>query len=509
MSTTVLIGGFWHESDTFNPMEAAPFSFDWVEGQDIFSWLSADGSQNELAGVVAELSQQGVVVEPTLAVSAPVAGPIPDEVFVRYLKSLSDPLRRLRRTKLDGVIFGLHGSTTVSGHPDAQLEVIQLLRTYLGNDIPIVVTFDLHASPSPELQKAVDGIVAYHTAPHRDMVSTGQRAARLFLRLASLPTKPTLISFNLPLLLPGEFGQTDKAPMRQIMAQVLRLSHLDDAVLEASLLQGYPWADNPHAMVNLIVVALGASSALIETLETIARSIFSVRQRMYHSVPVLSVAEAMDLVVHRDPRTLLYLCDSGDNPTAGALEDRVDLLAAAIHGQIRGFVFAPIVAPLTVALAKSHLGSTLSVSLGGQLADVGPRVDVDATVIGRFDNDELGGDTLILNIRGNLVVATTRRVPMHSPKWLADLGIDPKNPANVFVLKSGYLFPDYQDLLASVDPAISFLVATSGASSLDLNTFSYQRVPRPIYPLDDSGHWSLTLTITHGGHIEQMTPIVL
>ena len=146
-------------------------------------------------------------------------------------------------------------------------------------------------------------------------------------------------------------------------------------------------------------------------------------------------------------RILLYLCDSGDNPTAGALEDRVDLLEAAIHGQIRGFVFAPIVAPLTVALAKSHLGSTLSVSLGGQLADVGPRVDVDATVVGRFDNDELGGDTLILNIRGNLVVATTRRVPMHSPKWLDDLGIDPKDPANVFVLKSGYLFPDYQDLL--------------------------------------------------------------
>ncbi len=430
-------------------------------------------------------------------------------MFSEYLRRLDSDLRRLRGRTINGVVFGLHGSTTVRGHVDAQRDIIQLIRSHLGTDVPVVVTFDLHASPSLDLQRAVDGIVAYHTAPHRDIVQTGRRAAHLVLRLLSLPTKPTLISLRIPILLPGEFGQTSQEPMRQIMAHVRDLWHDSPQVLEASLLQGYPWADNAHAMMSLVVVATEASTDLVDRIETLGRSIFTLRSGLHRSTPVVAMTEALATVTRRHDSQLLYLCDSGDNPTAGAVEDRVDFLTEAVREGTQGLVFCPIVAPLTVARSKAQVGSTITLNLGAQLADIGPQLSLDAKIVARFDDDDLGGDTIVLEFAGNRILVTSKRVAMHSPRWLSRFGIDPVDRSQVLVLKSGYLFPEYQDLLVAQGTEAPMLVATPGASSLDLTTFAYHQVPRPIYPLDDSGPWSLVLTVTCRQHIAQMTPILL
>ena len=492
-------------------MQAPPSTFQWVEGDDILDWVSAAGSDNELAGALSEFSQHAVEVVPSLAVEAPVAGPVPSSVFRTYLQALDHHLHRLR-APVDGVVFGLHGSTTAADYQDAQLTVVEHLRKHLGPDIPIVVSFDLHASPSIELQRAVDGMVAYHTAPHRDVVDTGRRAARLLLRILAEENRPHIVSIRVPILLPGEFGQTDREPIHSIMDQVSRLSDAHETVLEASLLQGYPWADSPDATVNLIAVVRQVTPTVLDSLETVARSLFSVRRRIYQSVPAIGVDQALDAAKHRDPSTLLYLMDSGDNPTAGAVEDRADFLAAALEKEVTGLVFAPIVAPLTVAQVKNHVGSTLSITLGDQLVDAGTRANVEATVVKRFDDDDLGGDVVLLDVRGNLVIATTRRVPMHAPDWIERFGINPKDASKVFVIKSGYLFPAYQDMLAAIPHARDVLVATPGASSLAVATFSYRRVPRPVYPLEDldeSGQWRMTRIITGHGHIQAVDPCLL
>lgn len=508
MARTIVIGGFWHESDTFNPIEAESSSFEWAEGDALFSWLGRHGKESELFGVADELEKRGYALAPTLAVSAPVAGSVPQGIFQKYMQTLKRQLQVVERGQVDGVIFSLHGSTTVTGHQDAQREIVNTLREFFDSPTPLVVTFDLHASPSPELQRLVDGIVAYHTAPHRDVVDTGRRAARLMLELLSTPKPSHIISFRIPMLLPGEFGQTDHEPTKHIMSQIQSLVHDTEEVLDASFLQGYPWADSPHAMTSLVVVSSETTASLLDHVETLARSIFAVRERFYQSAPVLSITEALARARDKSRESLLYLCDSGDNPTAGAVEDRIDFLAEALKTGTTGLVFAPIVAPKTVAETMSQVGSEVMTGLGGQLVDQGLRVNVQAKVLHHF-HDDLGGDVVLLDISGNLVIATTKRVPMHGPDWIRRFKIDPEDPSRVFVLKSGYLFPAFEDMLQAIPGAASYLVATKGASSLDLNTFTYHLLARPIYPLDQSGPWRLDRMVTSDGHIQQMGPIIL
>ncbi len=178
---------------------------------------------------------------------------------------------------------------------------------------------------------------------------------------------------------------------------------------------------------------------------------------------------------------VVYFCDAGDNPTAGGVEDRADFLAAALERRRTGLVFAPLVAPDAVAAARDRVGATAELTVGGQLGGGGPRLRVSASVEAwRYDMP--WGETAIVRIGGNRVILTDRRVAMHGPEFFQALGLDPVQRGCQMVLKSGYLFPAYQDLLAR-HGGEAHLVATPGASSLDLATFHYERVPRPIFPL--------------------------
>ncbi len=500
MARRVLIGGFWHESDTFNPLPAASDSFVWLVGEDLTELGDRPaGKDNELAGALVEFGAAGLGVDSLLAVSAPVSGPVPGPVFDHFLSALEHRLAVTSPQAVSGVYFALHGSTSVTDREDAQAEIVSTLRRHVGRNIPLVISVDLHASPSPALIAGVDAIVGYRTAPHRDIVDTGRRAARLLLRLMAFGSRPWKIHIRLPLLLPGEYGQTDLEPMRSLVANVADYTNQPE-ILEASFLQGYPWADNPNAMVSLCAaLAPGpAPESAREQLIDLARNVFAQRAAFYRSTPVLSIADALAKADGRDGPW--YLCDSGDNPTAGAVEDRVDLLQHVLVHRLSNFLFAPIVAPTAVDQCIRQVGRRISLTLGGQLVQAGPQVSASFHVLAAV-KDSLAGDVAILAADGNRIVLTTRRVAMHDPAWLAGLGLDATDPGTVYVLKSGYLFPAYQDLLARVPGARAYLVATPGASSLDLATFPYRRLRRPIYPLDgeDLGlDWSMTVITARG-----------
>lgn len=61
-------------------------------------------------------------------------------------------------------------------HLDApESELLRRLRALVGAEIPIVVSLDLHANVDEDLVGTADGVVAYRTYPHVDMVGTGRR----------------------------------------------------------------------------------------------------------------------------------------------------------------------------------------------------------------------------------------------------------------------------------------------------------------------------------------------
>ena len=61
---------------------------------------------------------------------------------------------------------------------------------FSARQIPIVVSLDLHGILTDRMLEHSDAIVAYHTYPHVDFFETGQRAARLLLRIVAGEVKP-------------------------------------------------------------------------------------------------------------------------------------------------------------------------------------------------------------------------------------------------------------------------------------------------------------------------------
>lgn len=482
----IAIGGLMHESATFSrvPTELDDFTVD--EADAIRTTALAE--HDEVSGALAALAGlPQVEVVPTVCAGATPSGLVSAHAYGAIQGRLLDALRRAG--PLDGVLLTLHGSTTVRGFDDAQGDLATSVRETVGTAVPIVATLDLHATPSDRVLGNVDALVAYRTAPHRDACETGARAAALLWRIVTTAERPAMAFARLPLLLPGELGQTELEPMASLMRSARTAEAALPEIWSVSILQGYPWADLPEPGVSVVVVADAAAGAE-PTARSLARDLqaqyWSIRDALHRSVEVLSVAEALAAArgLAAEGR-LVYLCDSGDNPTAGADCDDARLEHALLASGLDRVTFGPIADPPAVAACRrAGLGEGLRVALGGRPSR---RPEIALTVDGWVSavaTDREGGGLVRLTAGNTELLVSERRLGMRDPGILSSVGIDPAAPGSVHVLKSGYLFPAFADLVARTPGARAMLMATPGASSLDLRQIPYRRVRRPVYPLD-------------------------
>ena len=476
----VFVGGIGHESCGFTPLRTALDQFHVGRGAE---WLrgAAQGG-GVVGGALAVLTEADFVAVPGLSAWAGVSGLVEREAWRALCGELLDRLRAV--PPVDGVLLDLHGSLTAEDVADAQGDLLQGVRGIVGPAVPVVCALDLHASVTPRMVGAVDAFVGYRTAPHRDHFATGRRAAALLRRMLDEGRRPAMAQVRVPLLLPGEFAQTDTDPTAALwrMAEGLEA---DPAVWCVSILDGFPWVDAPHNEASVVVVADAPERARL-CAQTLAGAMWAVRVDFYRSVPAVPVEEGL-----RQARTWaaegrpVVLSDTGDNPTAGAPQDRADMVAALRTAGLRPAVVALLAdAPAVAAARAAGVGAEVDVVVGGTLAPgASPRVPlramVRALVLGTA-----AGTVAVLEDGGVRVVVGERRLGMTDPDFLRPLGIDPLTPGQTLVLKIGYLFPRYVDLLHAAPQARSLLLLTPGATSLDPRTFVYRRVSRPIYPLD-------------------------
>ncbi len=477
----VIVGGFAHESNTFTPEMAKWDEFVLRDGPALASWaVHARGT--ELSGAARAFAELGVDVHYGVAAGGAVGGIVMRSIFSEYMNRLYAALQAA--PDVDGVMWALHGSATVEGEADAQLRIVKAIRVRYPS-VPFVVTLDLHASLCDDALALLDGAAAYRTAPHRDVEETGARAAAMLARLMADGQRGRIVSVRIPLLLPGEFGQTDTWPMSEIMAGALRLSGEEDA-LEVSVLQGYPWADNPFGTVSLLgSTRKGRNGGLLaERLVVLARALWQHRADFYRSTSVMPLDDALQQSQKKPMGELQVLCDAGDNPTAGAPGDRVDALRAALRLKCRNIVFFPIVDAAYAHGCQGKQGQTVQLPLGCTIDSAGGSpVRFTASVLAT-GSDETAGEYALVETAGVRVFVCARRLAVRSPQVLADYGVDLGRPEQTLVVKSGYLFPGWQDILHDVGGK-SILLGTPGATSLDLKTFSYRRLNGLEYPLQD------------------------
>jgi microcystin degradation protein MlrC len=349
----IAVAGFQHETNTFAPGLATYSEFEEAD-----AWpglLKNDEVIRELSGLSvsltgftdAAIAYGGYELMPVLWCAAEPSSYVTNDAFERIAGQIVEGIRDAG--ELDGIYLELHGAMVTQAFEDGEGELLRRIRELTGPDLPIAVSFDLHANITPEIIRHASSINIFRTYPHIDLVDAG---ARSFISMQRLLTSETLYKAfrQVPFLVPLTSQHTGSEPCRSIYAS---LEHLGgETFFSADIAMGFPPADIYHAGPSVVayagtqIAADKAADSLLQTLIDAENEFVDVLQS-----PQAAVTEAM---AHSGPKPIV-IADAQDNAGAGAPSDTTGLLSALVQANAQGVVLA-LLNDVEVAAQAHELG---------------------------------------------------------------------------------------------------------------------------------------------------------
>jgi microcystin degradation protein MlrC len=417
---------------------------------------------------------------PTFYASAVPGGPVEPATYDAFKAEFLHLLKEL--LPLDGLYLPMHGAMYVEGMQDAEGDWISAAREVVGADCLVSASYDLHGNLSRRIIDNIDMLSAYRTAPHIDVQETMQRACAMLLDCATRRIRPTLVWVPVPVLLPGERTSTEDQPAKDLYAQ-LPLRNAAPGVLDASLLVGYVWADEPRATASVVLTGTDPAALEKQALE-LAQDYWDAREDFRFGVPVGSIAELLDRA-QVSPTQPVILADSGDNPTGGGVGDRAEVLEGLLSRNFANALVAGIAdLPATERCYQQAPGSKVALRIGASLDPAGSRpIEAEAEVLFLLPTHEPRDRQAVVKIQGVTVVLTAVRRPFHNISDFTRLQLQIPS-FKLLVVKSGYLSPELAPL------ANPNLMALSDGSILqDLDKLPKNQLRPPTFPFDRSFSW--------------------
>jgi len=471
----IAIAGLGIESSTFSPAVTYAEAFHPQVGDEIFDrypFMAEDST----------LRQRAEWVPALIGKSLP--GGIVDRKSYDSLVNIT--LEMLAANgPFDGLYFDIHGAMSVQGLDDPEGDMIKRIRDVIGTETLISTCMDLHGNVSKRLAHHTDLITCYRMAPHEDAMDSKRRAvANLIDRLESGKGKPAFKAWvPVPILLPGEKTSTRIEPGKSLYATVGPATK-KDGIIDAAIWIGYAWADEPrnHAVV---MVTGDEEGPVRQTAESLARSFWEVRHEFEFVAPVASLDESLEMALNSVKKPFM-ISDMGDNPTAGGAGDVTwtlnEVLKRPEFSSADGphVIYASIPGPDMVEKAEqAGVGSRVTGSVGAMVdARYAGPVELTGTVESIKQGDIHAGTEVVIRSGSVRVIVTKKRKPYHHERDFTELGLNPRN-ADIVIVKIGYLVPELYDMRGDWIMAL-----TPGGVDQDLARLGYERVIRPLYPLD-------------------------
>ena len=465
----IAFGGIQIECSTYGDVLSRMEDFTVVRGQEL-----ADSRR------YAFLKSYPHTFMPTLVASAVPGGRVERKTYDALKGEFVDRLREL--LPLDGLYLPMHGAMHVEGMLDAEGDWMVAAREVVGPDCLVSASYDLHGNVSQRVVDQLDMFSAFRTAPHIDREETFRRACDMLVTCLDRKVRPTLVWAPIPVLMPGERSSTEYEPAKRLWAQLAALDK-KPGVLDASLMVGYVWADEPRATacavhdrdqsLRVARVGEGPRAAVLGRPQGV-RLRRADRHDERDGRPGTEARHEACRVVRlrrqphgwRDGRPVRCACrahsQEGENAVVAGIADR----------------------PATLACYKAGVGATIPLKIGATL-DPGRStpIDVTAKVVFLAKTENVPQQQAVVDIDGISVVLTARRRPFHLPTDFTSLGLQPTS-FKIVVVKAGYLVPE---IAAFANP--NLMALTDGAVNQDIPRLSNEhRVP--TFP------WKQDLTFT-------------
>ena len=488
----ILVAGMHHESNSFNPIIACEKDFNVIYGDDIFNNLRNNDS---VTGIIKTLQGAGYEVIPTVFARAVPNGEIDHDFYMKIKNEIIERAKAAQmEAPIDAITLSLHGSMRVKKQGEAEGYFLEELRTIFP-DIPIFSSLDMHTTMTQRMHSNCNGFVGYKCAPHTDCFETGEHAAKMTINTLENNVKAKSAWVRVPILIAGEQSSTSVEPMIELINE-LKECEKKEGVMAASYLMGFPWADNEDSSVAVYVVAdddleLANSEAL-----RLAELMWARKDEFCFHTETYDEKEALDVAFEavKEGKLPIYISDSGDNPTAGASSDCTDFLKLImaddrIDSLKKPIIYGGIYDPVATKQCEGRVGEEINLTFGAKFdtstsSPITTRGKVKAYIKDWSREGMLKSDLALFNSCGVDIVIAQAHVGYIVPEMFTDLGVDPKE-AEIVVCKLGYLTHQH-----SLVAKRSIMALTKGNTNEDLKTLNYQKVKRPIFPLDSNFQYS-------------------
>lgn len=480
------------ETNDFNPQLttlADYHSFGIHEGQELVDKLRGYGQVGGYFKVVAE---SGLEIEtiPIIRGFAVAGGRISTEAFDYFQDKIRAGLAAAGR--IDGLALQLHGACAAEGIDDVEGEQIALCREILGPDVPIVLGLDHHANITHKIMANATAVVGHRDQPH-DVFDTGVIGTELLLKILRDGAKPVMAWRKIPLVSHQEQFLTSKGPMK-VWFDRARSFEANPKVLSASNYPMQPWLDVAEGGWSTIVVTDNDPALAEKLADELADLCWDLRDE-FQVREAVSVDDAV-LMADAHPEGVVVLSDTGDTVFGGSAGDSNLILEAMLRLKVKGPALVPMISPRAVrTLVAAGEGAEVTLPLGG---DAATAFFTPLTVTGKvrkigggvvsLDYNQQGevdlGQAVIFDVGPvTLMITEYRGVAGNLPGVYEAMGVNPRD-YKMAVLKTASNFQFFAPITSRVIRA-----DTRGPGQSDVFTLPWQRIPRPVYPLDPVPDW--------------------
>ena len=445
----IAVGGISTECSTYSPLYQNESDFVSLQGQTLL----------DLVGF--PFDDYGIETYPIFFNRSVPGGPIESQYFRQTKDKFIAELDSLGT--LDGVLLIMHGAIFVDDIDDPEGEWIEAVRDVVGEDCIVSVSFDLHGQVTDKIVNNIDAFAAYRTAPHIDVEETYKRASKMLADALTKKQRPTVLWSPIPMLVSGEMSSTFVEPCQSIYKNLESLDQRQ-GIIDSNLMVGYVWADTQRAAASAVVTCTNKKAGT-EVCQIIANLFWDSRQKLKFDMRSGDISAAITSI----PKNFSIIADSGDNPTAGGVGDRADVLEAVLSKKIEHVLFAGIASES----AYNELQKGNKFNIGGSFGGGGPNLELNA------DEVYFEEQCAIARVQNITIVVSKRRRPFHYLSDFNHLRLKLQD-YRLLVVKSGYLSPELQGLSCP-----SFMVLSNGAVNQDLKNIDNHHRKKPTFPFQE------------------------
>lgn len=484
----VAVGGYLVAVNTFatQRMGLDRFQRGTVPGEVL---LKAGRGDSAIFGFLEGARERNWEVAPLQFLFPSMAGKVTKEAHEWAKESFLTLLRKAG--PVDGVFLQLHGTGVAEHVDDCEGDMLAALRAQVGEKVPIIASLDGHANVTPLMVQQANMLIGVKTNPHYDFVPVGRKAAQVMAGMFEGSLKPTSVRAQ-PAMAPAlqKLFIAPGWPMEHLMRVAQNLGRRDPRLLDVSLLGGFFVSEIPETGISVVVTTNNEPNLARDIAEQIKEACWA-KRHAFHT-DMVSVEDAVREAIDTDegPVVLGDLADSGGAGTPG---DGTAVLAELIKQNAQGAVIGNIADPAAVQTAiQAGLGKNVTLTVGGKVDKFhGDPVQISGRVRsiheGMFTTGTVfisltfdRGPTVVIDCGRIEVILTSRPVLVFEPNHFRTLGIEP-TARKILVCKA-----ELQHRAGFTGVARTFIdVDTPGLATQVLSRLPYQKIRRPVFPLDD------------------------